>query len=301
MKETREASEELLATFDVSGNTTLEAKSGYGLNTDSELKMLNVIDMAATYMPIEIIGTFCGGHAIPVNSDEKKQTAMIIDEMIPEIAKQKREGRLKSVENIDVFCEKNSLFIEITFNKKILEAGKDIAGLEIMFHAEELHRIGGAEMGASIHARSMSHLEHVSDEGIKAMTNSGTAAILLLTTVFTLRLQPRPARQIIEQGVMVALGSAFNPNAYCMSMPMFIHLACINMKMSMSEALVAATINAAYALGRGKTHGALTVGRRIDYRYPKWEHLIYQVGCHNSIIKSVIKNGDVVYSERCTP
>ncbi|VDD90779.1 unnamed protein product [Enterobius vermicularis] len=305
MEKTRAASEEeLLGDFEErvlmmikNGTTTLEAKSGYGLNTLAEMKMLRVIDMAAGYLPIEIVGTFCGGHAIPKDSDEETQTNLIIDEMIPEIVKEKQEGRLTAIKNIDVFCEKGNFGVDAT--RRILAAGKK-HGLDINFHAEELNYIGGAEMGASLQARAMSHLENISEEGIKAMSASGTAAVLLPTTAFTLRIKPPPARQMIDEGVIVALGSDFNPNAYCLAMPMVMHLACINMRMSMSEALVAATINSAYALGLGRTHGALTAGRYGDaivINQPKWEHLIYQFGCHNFIIDAVIKNGNIVYSK----
>uniref|UniRef100_A0A915BMR8 Probable imidazolonepropionase n=1 Tax=Parascaris univalens TaxID=6257 RepID=A0A915BMR8_PARUN len=305
MEKTRAASDdELLHGFEnvalemlKSGTTTLEAKSGYGLDTESEMKMLGVIDMAADYLPLEVSGTFCGGHAIPKGSTEERQTKMIIDEMIPAIVAEKNEGRFASIENIDVFCEKGNF--EIESSKRILEAGKK-AGLSINFHAEELNRIGGAEMGAAIKAKAMSHLEQISDDGIAAMAASGSVAVLLPTTAFMLRLKPPPARKLIDDGVIVALGSDFNPNAYCLAMPMVMHLACVQMHMSMSEALVASTINAAHSLARGKTHGAICKGRNADIIIvdaPRWEHLIYQFGCHNVIIKHVIKNGNLVYTK----
>ncbi|MFH4980977.1 hypothetical protein AB6A40_007686 [Gnathostoma spinigerum] len=172
------------------------------------------------------------------------------------------------------------------------------AGLSVNFHAEELHRTGGAEMGAEIKAKAMSHLEHISRDAIKAMAQSGTVAVLLPTTAHLLRLSSPPARELIGRGVIVALGSDFNPNAYCLAMPIVMYLACINMHLSMPEALVAATINAAYSLNRGKTHGALSVGRFADIIVvgaPKWEHIIYQFGCHRSLIQKVIKKGELIH------
>ncbi|KHJ94198.1 imidazolonepropionase [Oesophagostomum dentatum] len=262
---TREASEDyLLNEFKKiahcmlkNGTTTLEAKSGYGLDTNSELKMLRVLSRAADETPLEISATFCGAHAVPKGSTEDEHVELICNEMLPAIEKARSAGKLSNLENIDAFCEKN--VVEVDSTKKIMEKGKKL-GLAINFHAEELTNIGGAEMGASIGARAMSHLEHISDAGIKAMATSGTTAVLLPSTAFILRLTPPPARKMIKSGVIVALGSDFNPNAYCLAMPMIMHLACVYMHMSMEEALVAATINSAHSLGRGRSHGAITNG-----------------------------------------
>ncbi|KJH46594.1 putative imidazolonepropionase [Dictyocaulus viviparus] len=262
------------------GTTTLEAKSGYGLDTESELKMLRVISSVNDEVELEISATFCGAHAVPKGSTEDEHTRLICEEMLPAIHKAKTDDVLKNLENIDVFCEKN--VIEVQNAKKILEAGKQI-GLAVNFHAEELSCIGGAEMGASIGARAMSHLEMISIEGIQAMSNSGTCAVLLPSTALILRLPPPPARAMITSGVVVALGSDFNPNAYCMSMPMIMHLACVYFGLSMEEAITAATLNASYSLGRGRTHGAISIGRRADFvvlgsDIGSWKHIIYRFG-----------------------
>ncbi|VDN54964.1 unnamed protein product [Dracunculus medinensis] len=243
------------------GTTTIEAKSGYGLDTETELKLLRIIDMGAQFLPLEISGTFLGAHAIPQGSTEQEQAEKIINEMIPLIEKEKSDFHLESIENIDVFCEKG--VFEVESSRKILEAGKKI-GLKANFHAEELKQLGSAEMGANLKARAMSHLEAISSNGIDAMAESGTVAILLPTTALTLRLRHPPARDMISKGVIVALGSDFNPNAYCLSMPIVMYLACTQMRLSMAEALVASTINAAYSINRGKTHGALSCGRFAD-------------------------------------
>uniref|UniRef100_A0A914Q504 Probable imidazolonepropionase n=1 Tax=Panagrolaimus davidi TaxID=227884 RepID=A0A914Q504_9BILA len=186
------------------GTTTLEAKSGYGLNWETELKMLEAIEDVSADHPLEISGTFCGAHAVPKGKNEDEQCREIVDKMIPKLRQIKREGQLKSLENIDVFCEKG--VFEIETSKEILTAGK-AAGFHINFHADELNPLGGAEMGASIGARAMSHLEEISSNGISEMVSSGTVATLLPSTAYMLRLKPPPAREMIENGVIVALGS----------------------------------------------------------------------------------------------
>ncbi|RCN27305.1 imidazolonepropionase domain protein, partial [Ancylostoma caninum] len=141
------------------GTTTLEAKSGYGLDTESELKMLRVLSRVPEETSLEISATFCGAHAVPKGSTEQEHVKLICEEMLPAIEKARAAGQLKNLENIDAFCEKNVINVENT--KKILEAGKKL-GLAANFHAEELSCIGGAEMGASVGARAMSHLEEIS-------------------------------------------------------------------------------------------------------------------------------------------
>lgn len=262
--ETRKASKKILLTsfkkivdeMLKSGTTTMEAKSGYGLNYETELKMLQVIDKLAKEHPMEISSTFCGAHAIPEDSTEEKQKDDIIKIMIPALKHYKNEGKLPNLENIDVFCEKN--VFELESSKEILIAGRD-AGFNINFHADELFPLGGTEMGCEIGATAISHLEEISKDGIKALADSGTVAVLLPSTAYMLRLKSPPVREMIENGVIISLGTDFNPNAYCLSMPTIMHLACVLFHMSMNEALIASTLNAAYCLGRGATHGAIGV------------------------------------------
>uniref|UniRef100_A0AC35TRY4 Probable imidazolonepropionase n=1 Tax=Rhabditophanes sp. KR3021 TaxID=114890 RepID=A0AC35TRY4_9BILA len=299
---TNEASKDsLLADFKVvadqmlkSGTTTVEAKSGYGLNTECEVKMLQVLEEASQQLDIEISSTFCGAHAIPRGVSEKVQTREIVDNMIPTLVSMKAQGKLNILENIDVFCEKK--VFELESSKEILVAGKN-SGLRINFHADELTPLGGAEMGASINAHAMSHLEEISDEGISAMAKSDTVAVLLPTTAIILKLPAPPARKMIDASVIVALGSDFNPNAYCSSMPTVMHLACITFRMSMAEALVGATLNSAFSIGRGQSHGAIAKGRVGDLvllEASSWEHIIYRLSGHQHIIKRVIKKGKIV-------
>lgn len=279
-----------------SGTTFVECKTGYGLTLEAELKMLRVIERAIQDpdIPMDISVTYCAAHAVPSGLTAEEATEDIVTNQIPEIQR-RRLNREFHVHNIDVFCEKGVYNVEQT--KRILKAGMDI-GLAVNFHAEELNLLHSAEMGAELHSRAMSHLEEISPEGIEAMARSQTVAVLLPTTAHILRLRPPPSRQMIEKGVPVALGSDFNPNAHCFAMPIVMHLACIQLHLSMPEALVAATLNAAASLGKSDIMGSLEVGKLGDMLIldaPKWEHLIYQLGSYHHVIEYVVKRGKVVH------
>nr|ACO10503.1 Probable imidazolonepropionase [Caligus rogercresseyi] len=279
-----------------SGTTTVECKSGYGLNLETEMKMLKVIENGRQQIPIEISSTYCGAHSVPKGMTALEATEDIITKQIPAILEGNASGQL-SVENIDVFCEKGVYSVEQS--KRLLEIGRN-GGLLINFHGDELSPLGGAEMGAALGAKAIFHLEEISSEGIQAMASSGSAAVILPTTAYMLRLKSPPVREMIEAGVIVALGSDFNPNAFCSSMSTVMHLACVNQKMSLEEVIVAATLNSAYSLNRSASHGSLEAGKFGDFlvlNAPKWEHLIYQFGGHNEVIEYVIKKGDIVYSK----
>uniref|UniRef100_A0A3B3CZ59 imidazolonepropionase n=1 Tax=Oryzias melastigma TaxID=30732 RepID=A0A3B3CZ59_ORYME len=246
------------------GTTLVECKSGYGLELQTEVKMLEVIEAARRSLPL------------------------------PRLKELMSAGSLQ-VDNIDVFCERG--VFGLSSAHRILQAGRDM-GLNINFHGDELHPMNSAQMGAELGALAISHLEEVTDEGIVAMATAKTAAILLPTTAYILRLPQPRARDMLDAGVIVALGSDFNPNAFCCSMPIVMHLACVNMRMTMSEALAAATINAAYALGRQRTHGSLEVDKHGDLlilNCCRWEHLIYQLGGHQELIRYVVVKGNVVH------
>ncbi|XP_070559217.1 probable imidazolonepropionase [Ptychodera flava] len=278
------------------GTTLVECKSGYGLDLDTEIKMLKVIQKAKKELPIEISSTFCGAHSIPKGKTAEEATDDVINVQLPVVHKMMQNGELE-VDHIDVFCEKGVFNLDQT--KRILESGVN-AGLAINFHGEELHPMKSAELGAELNARAISHLEEISDEGIKAMAKSGSIGVLLPTTAYVLRLNKPPARKLIDSGVAVALGTDFNPGVFCVSMPLTMHLACVNLHMSMNEALAAATINAAASLGKADTHGSLEVGKVGDLviiNAPRWEHLIYQMGGHDHLIQYVVKRGDVVYTK----
>ncbi|PWA30223.1 hypothetical protein CCH79_00014922 [Gambusia affinis] len=276
------------------GTTLVECKSGYGLQLQTELKMLEVIEEASRLLPISISSTYCGAHAVPKGKTVAEATEDVLQVQLPRLKELMSAGRLK-VQNIDVFCEQGVFDLDST--RAILLAGKEM-GLNINFHGDELHPMNAAKMGADLGALAISHLEEVTDEGIVAMAKSKTAAVLLPTTAYILRLPQPRARDMLEAGVIVALGSDFNPNAYCCSMPVVMHLACVNMRMSMTEALAAATINAAYALRRSDTHGSLEVNKHGDLlilNATRWEHLIYQLGGHQELIRYVVIRGNIVY------
>ncbi|XP_028414426.1 probable imidazolonepropionase [Dendronephthya gigantea] len=279
------------------GTTLLEAKSGYGLDTENEIKMLKVLERANKEGPIEISSTFCGAHAVPRGLTASEATSDIINKQLPKLKSLIDSGELH-VDNIDVFCEKGVFELEDT--KKILHAGKDI-GLKINFHAEELNQLNSVELGVSLGAEAISHLEEISEKGIEMMAASSTVGVALPTTAYILKLKPPPVRKMIEHGAAVALGSDFNPNAFCLSMPLVMHLACVTFGMTMNEALVASTINAAASFGRSQSHGSLEVGKVADMLIldcPRWEHLIYQFGGHDHVIKHVVKKGKVLYSRQ---
>ncbi|GAA56142.1 imidazolonepropionase [Clonorchis sinensis] len=188
---------------------------------------------------------------------------------------------------------------DIEQSARILRAGKSI-GLNLNFHADELSDTGGAELAGRLGARAASHLEEASPAGVAAMAASGTAAVLLPTTAHLLRLRPPSARAIIQAGVPVALGTDFNPNAYCLSMPIVMYLACTTLGMTPEEALAGATINAAYSLNMSDRVGAITVGRQADIvvlNCDRWENIIYQFGEAESLITHVIKKGKLIFSQ----
>ncbi|XP_061618008.1 probable imidazolonepropionase isoform X5 [Phyllopteryx taeniolatus] len=281
------------------GTTLVEVKSGYGLELAAELKMLEVVEEARRTLPINISSTYCGAHAVPKGKSVEEATRDILQVQLPALKERMAAGTLR-VDNIDVFCEEG--VFDVPSTRAILLAGKDM-GLNANFHGDELSPTNAAELGAELGALAVSHLEEASDRGIAAMARAETAAVLLPTTAYVLRLRQPRARAMLDAGVIVALGSDFNPNAYCCSMPIVMHLACVNMRMSMPEALAAATINAAYALGRSHTHGSLEAGKHGDLLLidaPRWEHLIYQLGGHQELIRYVVVKGDVVYDNRRT-
>ncbi len=191
----------------------------------------------------------------------------------------------------DVFCEKG--VFEYEESRRILEAGKN-AGLKINFHGDEIHPMRSGTLAASLNAHAISHLEQIDEEGIEAMAKHDPPifAVLLPTTKYILKLPSPPARKMIEAGVPIALGSDFNPNAHCMSMPMTMNMACVLFGMTMKEALVAATINAAASIDRSDSHGSLEVGKVADFlllRADQWEHIIYEMV--DPQIEHVVKRG----------
>lgn len=271
------------------GVTTVEAKSGYGLDTTSEIKMLEVINNLSnkTDQKLRIVSTFLGAHAVPKEYSGKTQeyVELLINEMIPAA-----KGKAKF---FDIFTEKN--VFEIEDSRRLLNAAKK-AGFELKLHADEIVQLGGAELAAEMNAVSADHLLHISDEGIRKMAERGVVATLLPLTAFALREQFAPARKLIDAGAAVALATDLNPGScFSGSIPLTIALACIYMNMSIEETISSLTLNGAAALGIADKTGSLEVGKSGDIiilNFNTYHSLPYYVGMN--CVKSTIYKGRVV-------
>ncbi|PPA69856.1 imidazolonepropionase [Jeotgalibacillus proteolyticus] len=285
-KELLEQTTKRLNSFLKHGVTTVEGKSGYGLNTETELKQLRVMKKLNETHPIDLIPTFMGAHAVPkeYKGREDEYVTHIIEDMIPKVA----EENLARFN--DVFCEKNVFTPEQS--ERILEAGKAY-GLIPKIHADEIEPYKGAELAAKVGAISAEHLLKASDEGIHAMADSGTIACLLPATALYLREEAANARKMIDAGVPVAISTDCNPGSSpTTSMPLVMNLACILMRMTPAEALSAATINAAWAIGEEQNAGIIDAGRNADivlWDVPSYQMLQYAFGVNH--VKAVWKKG----------
>ncbi|MDD2207265.1 MAG: imidazolonepropionase [Aminobacterium sp.] len=271
------------------GTTTIEIKSGYGLETETELKMLRVIRRIQQETPLDVAITFMGAHAIPEEYKEAPDTFVNIltNEMIPAVAEQ------GIAEFCDVFCEEGVFTIEQS--RKILQAAQKY-GLKSRIHADEVHDTGGAGLAAELQTVSAEHLLAASEENLKAMAQGKVIANLLPATAYSLRKPYAPARRMIELDVPVALATDCNPGScFTESMPFVFGLAVMNMNMTVEEALVASTINAAWSLGMEDRIGSLTVGKQADFLLLDGESpaiLAYHAGV--SPVISVYKKGILV-------
>jgi imidazolonepropionase len=264
---TRRASEEQLvnealprlAAMLASGTTTAEVKSGYGLTTASELRMLRAIRTLAGRQPIELSATFMGAHEIPLEHRERRgeYVRIVIDEMLPAVARE------QLAEWCDVFCERDVFTPDET--RAILTAAQRL-GLKSRIHADELALSGGSRVAAEVGARSADHLIFVDAPRARDMAAAGVIATLLPAAAFYLKLgRFAPARMLVESGVAVALATDINPGGgFSPSMPFVIALACFAMNLTLEEALVGATINAAAALDRADRAGSLETGKQMD-------------------------------------
>uniref|UniRef100_K3WGI1 Probable imidazolonepropionase n=1 Tax=Globisporangium ultimum (strain ATCC 200006 / CBS 805.95 / DAOM BR144) TaxID=431595 RepID=K3WGI1_GLOUD len=272
-----------------SGTTLIEAKSGYGLETATELKMLRVLHNAKH--PVEIVSNYLGGHSVPEGMTAAAATDDIVNNQIPAVVQAIKDGTI-SPEFIDVFCEKG--VFEHDDTRRILEAGAK-AGLKINFHGDEMCAMQSGTLASDLHARAVSHCEMLTAKDLEAMashTPDPVFAVLLPTTKYILKLPSPPARDMLTAGVPIALGSDFNPNAHCMSMAMTMNMACVLFGMTMKEALVGATINAAASIDRSATHGSIEVGKQADLvilHATQWEQVIYEMV--DPPIEFVVKKG----------
>ena len=240
------------------GTTTVEAKSGYGLTVEDELKILRVIRRVDEETPLECVATFLGAHAIPHERTPNEYVDLVINEMLPRVAQE------KLAEFCDIFCERG--YFDIEQSRQILSAAKKL-GLKLRGHVDQLTNSGGAKLMANLGATTADHLEKTDEEGITAMKAANVQPVLLPGSVYALGSTSYPrAREMIEAGLAVVIATDFNPGSSpTASMPMVLSLACTQMKMSPAEAISAATINAAYSLGRGDKIGSLEPGKLANF------------------------------------
>jgi len=272
------------------GTTTLEIKSGYGLTTEAELKMLHVINRIGRETPLDVVPTFLGAHAIPEEYQEVPEdyVDLLIHDMIPAVSKR---GIARFC---DIFCEKNVFTVDQS--RRILQAARE-AGLGLKIHADEVYDLGGAGLAAELRTTSAEHLLAASEKNLRAMAKRGVIGVLLPGTAYNLRKAYAPARKMVEFGAPVAIATDCNPgSSYTESMPFVFGLGVLNMNLSVSEALVAATLNAAYAIGMAKRVGSLDVGKSADFLLLDGEGpavLAYHAGV--SPVVKVFKGGELVF------
>jgi len=271
------------------GTTTAEAKSGYGLDVASEQRVLRAIRRLAGDQPVDLVATFMGAHEVPIEYRGRRSdyVRLVIDEMLPMVA---REGL---AEWCDVFCE-DGVFTPDE-SRSILEAGRRL-GLKARIHADELALSGGAEVASAVGARSADHLIFVDEPRARQMAERGVVATLLPAAAFFLKLgRFAPARMLIDHGVPVALATDLNPGGgFTTSMPFVMSLACFGMNMTLEEALIGATLNAAASIDRAGTIGSLETGKQLDAVVLRGALSdLLRVGA--PVIERVIKRGRVAW------
>lgn len=301
VKATREAPSEELLEVGMSrldsmlsfGVTTVEGKSGYGLDLETEIKQLKVMKKLDSCHPLDIIGTFMGAHATPVEYKGRTDEYVdyIIKDMMPLVAKE------NLAEFSDVFCEKNVFSIEQT--RKIQNKAKEL-GFKIKLHADEIVQFGGGELAAELGATSADHLLQVSDRGIEDMSKAGVVATLLPCTAFSLKESFARGRKMIDMGCAVALATDFNPGScFCESIPLVFALATLQMNISIEEAITALTINGAAAIDRAHEIGSIDPGKKGDIlilEFPSYKFIPYHIGV--STVEKVIKNGRLAFDKK---
>ncbi len=270
------------------GTTTAEVKSGYGLNNETETKMLEAIRDLNARHPVDLIPTYLGAHDLPEEfSDDRESYVVQVIEAIPDVA------RKKLARFCDVFCEQG--FFTVEESRRILEAASK-NGLLLKLHGDELKPSGGAELAADLGAVSADHLVFASREGMNAMKEAGTVAVLLPGTSFFLRKAAAPARKMVDTGVTVAIASDFNPGSSPIShMPLVVGLACLLYGFTPAEAITASTVNGAWAVGLGEEVGSLEPGKKADVlilRLESYLQVPYWFG--SNPVAMVVKNGKLV-------
>lgn len=272
------------------GTGAVEIKSGYGLTVDGELKMLRVIKKLAENYPIAIKATFLGAHAFPLHYKDDKAGYLdeIINEMLPEISKN------KLADYVDIFCESGYFSVEET--EKIMEAGLAF-GLKPKIHVNQFNSIGGIQAGVKFKALSVDHLEIMNPEDIEALKGTETMPVALPSCSYFLSIPYTPAREMIKAGLPLALATDFNPGSTPSgNMNFVVATACIKMKMTPEEAINAATINGAYAMGLSETHGSITKGKKANLILTKPISSYYQIpyAFGSNLIESVFLEGKIL-------
>ncbi|MBI3787496.1 MAG: imidazolonepropionase [Ignavibacteriales bacterium] len=271
------------------GTTTAEIKSGYGLDVDSEIKMLEAITELAEEHFMTIAPTFLGAHAVPPEFKDRKEEyiKLVCNTMMPYIAKR------NLARFCDVFCETG--YFSAEESRQILQCAQSL-GLKLKLHAEEFNSIGGTALAAELQAVSVDHLEHIDEEGIRKLQKGSTVAVALPGVSFFLHNPYAPARKLIDAGLPLAIASDFNPGS-CMSfsMPLMMTIACTQMNLTPEEAITACTLNGAAALGLSQTVGSIEVGKQADiilYDIPDYRYLAYHFG--TNLVAKVIKRGVIL-------
>ena len=272
------------------GTGAVEIKSGYGLTVEGELKMLRIIKKLAENYPITIKATFLGAHAFPIEYKDNHQgyIDLMINKMLPEIAKN------KLADYVDVFCETG--YFTVAQTQQIIEAGIKL-GLKPKIHVNQFNSIGGIQAGIKYNALSVDHLEVMKPEDIEALKNTETMPVALPSCSYFLSIPYTPAREIITAGLALALATDYNPGSTPSgNMNFVVATACIKMKMTPQEAINAATINGAYAMGISETHGSITAGKKanliITKPIPSYYQLPYAFG--SNLIDNVIIEGEII-------
>ncbi|SET47085.1 imidazolonepropionase [Natronincola peptidivorans] len=274
------------------GVTTVEGKSGYGLDHDTEIKQLEVMQEANKLHPLDVVSTFMGAHAVP--KEYKGREDILIDFFLKEVMPEVIERKLAVF--CDVFCERNVFSIEES--RRLLSKAKEM-GFKIKLHADEIVPLGGAELAAELKAVSADHLLQASDTGIKAMAEAGVIATLLPGTAFSLKEDYARARYMIDNNCAVALATDFNPGScFTESIPLIFALATLYMGITTEEAVTALTINGAAAIDQADSIGSIDIGKKGDViilEFPSYKYIPYHIGVNT--VEKVVKNGILVYNK----
>ncbi|SEO56324.1 imidazolonepropionase [Halogranum amylolyticum] len=269
------------------GSTTVEVKSGYGLDTETELRLLDAVRRADEQHPVDVVPTFMGAHAVPEGRETDDYVDEVVSEQLPAVETQ------GVAEFCDVFCEEGVFAVEQS--RRVLEAGVD-HGLTPKVHAEEFAHLGGAQLAAEVDAASADHLLQADADDVEALLDAGVTPVFLPGTAFSLGEAYADARAFLDAGGSVAVATDFNPNCYSQSMPFAVALACTGMKLTPAEALVAATEGGAHALNRDDGTGTLRTGAPADLVVldaPSYRHVPYNFGVNP--VATVLKDGEVVH------